>query len=327
MDRVKTGTTLGEILNTINDNFDALETGKADINEVQEALQEKVSKSQSLVESTAVYLDANGKLASANVTPEELNRLAGVTSNIQQQLDALPKFAYLNAIKISVPDTYIDNQTYINSQATTALETEYPSVIKWNAVTVGITFTGSDTQKDALYYYNGTSWIFLNYVSTGINRAHQNTAGIVEDSDDITWNDGQGEVLNAAKAQKVQNKLTIKEKGSTKTFDGSGAVSIEIPEIYKIYQNDKELTPDSQGRVFLGNLGNTEPIIKPFLTTNWVGSSAPYTITLSLEGRAFNGVVYKGTEESNEAVLCDFSRSGDSVILRSDEKFNGFIEV
>lgn len=324
MNRAGTGKTFKENFDIINDNFDELDLNKADISDVQQALSFKVDKSSTFEKGYGTYVNSNGELETLEVTADEINKLAGITSNIQEQLDALPKFVYLDAIKITLSDTYIDDQNAINTAARNALNSAYPSVVKWNAATVGIHFTGNDTQKDALYYYNGTSWIFLNYVSTGINRADGTTAGIVENSDDIEFEDGQGKVKNAEKAQKTEHKLTIKEKGSNKVFDGSADVSVEIPNIYKIIQNGQELQPDDSGAV---TIGSTAPIIKTFVTTSWVGSSAPYTITLSLDGRGFNGVVYRGTPSSNVAVLCDFSRTGDTVILSSDFKFDGFIEV
>ena len=79
-------------------------------------------------------------------------------------------------------------------------------------------------EKDALYMYDGSDWVFLYYVSTGINRANGTTAGIVENSDDITFIDGQGTVVQAGK---VKNALTV----GSKSFDGSSAVSIEAADL------------------------------------------------------------------------------------------------
>ena len=58
-------------------------------------------------------------------------------------------------------------------------------------------------------------------VTTGIQRANGTTAGIVENSADVTFVDGQATV-NAA--GKVKNALTI----NGQTFDGSAAVEIDL---------------------------------------------------------------------------------------------------
>lgn len=167
--------------------------------------------------SRAVVTDENGKLTTSNVTSTEIGYLSGVTGGIQAQLDNIPKYNYLSGVSISIADG--STQAQIDTAVITLLGTTYPDAVKWNAVTVGIDFTPSDIHKDAIYYFNGTAWVFLNYVTTGIQRANGTTAGIVENSDDITFLDGQGTVVQAGK---VKHSLTI----GTKKFDGSSDISI-----------------------------------------------------------------------------------------------------
>ena len=175
----------------------------------------------------AITVDANkalisngeGKVAASTVTATELGYLAGVTGGIQAQLDNIPKYTYLDAIEISIADE--SEQPAITEAAKTALAGEYPEAVKWNAVTVNVTFTPSDVEIDELFYFNGTDWVFLNKVSTGVQRANGTTAGIVENSADVTFVDGQATVVQAGK---VKNALTI----NGQTFDGSTAVEIDL---------------------------------------------------------------------------------------------------
>lgn len=181
----------------------------------------------------AITVDANkalisngeGKVAASTVTATELSYLSGVTGGIQAQLDAIPKYNYLTGLTASMaadPDTV--EQTAIDAVVKPIIAEAYESPAKWDAVVVNITFTPDDVEKDEVYYYNGTDWVYLMTVSTGIQRANGTTAGIVENSDDVTFIDGQATVVQAGK---VKNALTI----GRQTFDGSTAVEIDLSAI------------------------------------------------------------------------------------------------
>lgn len=178
----------------------------------------------------AITVDANkalisngeGKVAASTVTATELSYLSGVTGGIQAQLDNIPKYNYLAGLTASMeadPDTV--EQTAIDAVVKPIITGAYESPNKWDAVVVNITFTPDDVEKDEVYYYNGADWTYLMTVSTGIQRANGTTAGIVENSADVTFVDGQATV-NAA--GKVKNALTI----NGQTFDGSAAVEIDL---------------------------------------------------------------------------------------------------
>ena len=174
----------------------------------------------------ALVSDANGKVAASAVTATELGYLAGVTAPIQGQLDNIPKYNYLNGVEVSVADGA--DQATINAAAIDAIEAQYTSPAKWDAVVVDVTFATSDVQKDAVYFYNGSEWIFLYYVSTGIQVANGAVAGIVESSDDITFAAGKGTVLQAGK---LKSAVEIGLTGVTATaasFDGSQGVNINV---------------------------------------------------------------------------------------------------
>ena len=170
----------------------------------------------------ALISNGEGKVAASTVSATELGYLAGVTGGIQAQLDNIPKYNYLAGLTASMeadPDTV--EQTAIDAVVKPIISAAYESPAKWDAVVVNITFTPDDVEKDEVYYYNGADWIYLMTVSTGIQRANGTTAGIVENSADVTFVDGQATVVQAGK---VKNTLTI----GGQTFDGSAAIEIDL---------------------------------------------------------------------------------------------------
>lgn len=218
----------------------------------------------------AITVDANkalisngeGKVAASTVTATELGYLAGVTGGIQAQLDNIPKYVYLDGIAISIADD--SEQTAITAAAQAALAEEYPEAVKWNAVTVNVTFTPSDVEIDELFYFDGTSWKYLNKVSTGVQRANGTTAGIVENSADVTFVDGQATVVQAGK---VKNALTI----GSQTFDGSAAIEIDLSalSVGTAAKVANALTIDVNGvqTVFDGSAAKTADINIPTAST------------------------------------------------------------
>lgn len=168
--------------------------------------------------------DKLGKVSVSNVTKETLEGMSSRIDTISGQIDNIPKYNYLTGVEATTEDSNIGNQGNIDTVVKPIIQAAYTSANKWDAVVVNITFTPSDIEKDAVYYYNGSDWVFLYYVSTGINRANGTTAGIVENSDDITFVDGQGTVNQAGK---VKNALTV----GGKTFDGSAPITIEATDL------------------------------------------------------------------------------------------------
>ena len=183
--------------------------------------------SSNLEAGKVVVSNSDGKIAVSNMEQTTLEGLPGRIDILASSVDNIPKYNYLTGVTASVSDSNISNQTAIDNTVIPIIRAAYSSPSKWDAVVAGITFTPSDNKKDAVYYYNGTSWVFLYYVSTGINRANGTTAGIVENSNDITFIDGQGTVVQAGK---VKHTLTI----GGKTFDGSTNVEIESSDFITI---------------------------------------------------------------------------------------------
>lgn len=168
--------------------------------------------------------DELGKVSVSSVTKETLEGMSGRIDTLSGQVDNIPKYNYLTGIEATTEDSNIGNQKNIDTVVKPIIQAAHTSANKWDAVVANITFTPSDIEKDAVYYYNGSDWVFLYYVSTGINRANGTTAGIVENSDDITFVDGQGTVNQAGK---VKNALTV----GGKTFDGSAPITIEATDL------------------------------------------------------------------------------------------------
>lgn len=216
--------------------------------------------------------NGEGKVAASTVTATELSYLSGVTGGIQAQLDNIPKYVYLDGIEISIADD--SEQTAITEAAQTALAEEYPEAVKWNAVTVNVTFTPSDVEIDELFYFNGTSWVYLNKVSTGVQRANGTTAGIVENSADVTFVDGQATVVQAGK---VKNALTAGEK----IFDGSAPVTIEASDLGALtaipenYVKNTDFATATKGGVVKGSVENNKVTVEAdgTMTVNTIDAS------------------------------------------------------
>ena len=196
--------------------------------------------------SKALVTDANGVVVASEVTATELGYLSGVTSNVQTQLDSIPKYDYQNGVTCSVSDSA--TQSDINTAAIAAITAAYEAAsdtpAKYDAVPVAITFTPSDKVKDALYEYNGSSWVFLYYMTTGIQRANGTTAGIVEEAasnSDISFTDGVGTVntatvLRTARTISLEGDYNdgsahtdgITNPSTLATFDGSADVILKV---------------------------------------------------------------------------------------------------
>lgn len=220
----------------------------------------------------ALISNGEGKVAASTVTATELSYLSGVTGGIQAQLDNIPKYVYLDGIEISIADD--SEQAAITEAAQTALAEEYPEAVKWNAVTVNVTFTPSDVEIDELFYFNGTSWVYLNKVSTGVQRANGTTAGIVENSADVTFVDGQATVVQAGK---VKNALTA----GGKTFDGSAPVTIEASDLGALtaipenYVKNTDFATATKGGVVKGSVKNNKVTVEAdgTMTVNTIDAS------------------------------------------------------
>lgn len=220
----------------------------------------------------ALISNGEGKVAASTVTATELSYLSGVTGGIQAQLDNIPKYVYLDGIEISIADD--SEQAAITEAAQTALAEEYPEAVKWNAVTVNVTFTPSDVEIDELFYFNGTSWVYLNKVSTGVQRANGTTAGIVENSTDVTFVDGQATVVQAGK---VKNALTA----GGKTFDGSAPVTIEASDLGALtaipeeYVKETEFATAEKGGVVKSSVANNKVTVEAdgTMTVNTIDAS------------------------------------------------------
>lgn len=235
--------------------------------------------------------DVSGKVAVSNVDKATLEGMSGRIDTLAGQIDNIPKYNYLTGVTATVADANISNQTEIDNVVKPIIAGEHEEANKWDAVVAAITFTPSDIKKDAVYYYNGSDWVFLYYVSTGINRANGETAGIVENSDDITFADGKGTVVQAGK---VKNALTV----GSKTFDGSAAVSVTAGDLGALTSSDLA-TADTAG------------VVKGSVANNKVTVEADGTMTVNtIDASKISGAVAEASKVTNALTI---QKNGDPV--------------
>lgn len=184
---------------------------------------DKKQETINLTPDRAVISGTSGALEASTVTKTELGYLSGVTSGIQEQINNIPKYNYLTGVSTSVADGA--DQSTIDTAAIAAITAEHTSANKWDACDVQITFTPSDVVKDAIYYYNGTTWVFLYYSTTGVQVANGDTAGIVESSDDINFVSGKGTI--SANFIKNTQIATTTQVGVVKASTGGNNVNVD----------------------------------------------------------------------------------------------------
>ncbi len=184
---------------------------------------DKKQETINLTPDRAVISGTSGALEASTVTKTELGYLSGVTSGIQEQINNIPKYNYLTGVSTSVVDGA--NQSTIDTAAIAAITAQHTSPAKWDACDVQITFTPSDVVKDAIYYYNGSAWVFLYYSTTGVQVANGDTAGIVESSDDINFVSGKG-TISASFVKNTQIATTTKV-GVVKASTGGNNVNVD----------------------------------------------------------------------------------------------------
>lgn len=184
---------------------------------------DKKQETINLTPDRAVISGTSGALEASTVTKTELGYLSGVTSGIQEQINNIPKYNYLTGVSTSVADGA--DQSTIDTAAIAAITAQHTSPAKWDACDVQITFTPSDVVKDAIYYYNGSAWVFLYYSTTGVQVANGDTAGIVESSDDINFVSGKG-TISASFVKNTQIATTTKV-GVVKASTGGNNVNVD----------------------------------------------------------------------------------------------------
>ena len=250
--------------------------------------------------------DASGKVAVSNVDKATLEGMSGRIDTLAGQVDNIPKYNYLTGVTATVADANISNQTEIDKVVKPIIAGEYEEANEWDAVVAAITFTPSDVKKDAVYYYNGTDWVFLYYVSTGINRANGETAGIVEKSDDVTYADGKATVVRAGK---VKNALTA----GGKTFDGSTPVTIEASDLGALTAVPEEYVTNTDFAT-AGKGG----VVKSSVDNNKVTVEADGTMTVNtIEASKISGAVAEASKLTNALTI---QKNGSPV-----DTFNGSV--
>lgn len=157
---------------------------------------------ENLPPNVVAITDFDGKIITSAITAAELQSLSGIQNNVQTQINDVPKYNFLEStdgINIAVSDEMTE-QSNIDEVAISVISSMYTSPLRWDAVRVRFNFEPSFRYKEAFYYYNNDQWNFLCYTSTGVTLANGNDAGIVRDSNDITYMNGTATVHHSISA-------------------------------------------------------------------------------------------------------------------------------
>lgn len=102
----------------------------------------------------AVVTDSDSNLVPSQITTTELNALKGIKSNVQGQLDNIPKYDYKEGLTVNVDSPTWPTQQALNVIALPVLQAAYPNAELWWAVTVEFVLQPSGEKRDCLYYFN-----------------------------------------------------------------------------------------------------------------------------------------------------------------------------
>ena len=123
-------------------------------------------------------------------------------------------------------------------------------------------------------------------------------------------------------------------KASGVTIDASGNVNIPSGAVYKINgvahtHALTDLSDNTNGITFANIEAKTDKYQASFATTDWVGDSAPYSITVASATHGLSGVANVMVLDSNSdyaGVAINVSAT-DAVVINSMEKFAGSISI
>lgn len=154
--------------------------------------------------------EQGGAVVVSVVTAEELESLAGVTGNVQDQLNNISYYNYLPELPIITLSTGGDDfpdQDTIDAQVIPLIEAEYPTPSYRDGIIQNVQTQNLNQRKAILYgYFDGSQsdgfvgWRYITAIYTLVNRADGTVYGVVQDSDDISFVAGQGTVNHSAEA-------------------------------------------------------------------------------------------------------------------------------
>ena len=123
-------------------------------------------------------------------------------------------------------------------------------------------------------------------------------------------------------------------KGSSVSIDASGNVNIPTGAVYKINgvahtHALTDLSDNTNGITFANIEAKTDKYQNSFATTDWVGDSAPYSITVAASTHGLEGVasVQVLDNDNDIAGVAINVSSADAVVITSMEKFAGSISI
>ena len=210
----------------------------------------------------ALVSDANGKIGASGVTATELGYVSGVIGPIQGQIDNIPKYNYLTGLSSSGtldPDTA--TQTQINNIILPVIQAAYTSPSKWDAVVVSFTFLPSDVKKDLMYYYNGTAWVFLYYMTTGVQLANGTTAGLIQEADansDLSLTAGVATVNVATQLRNIRAfSISGEVTAEARSFNGTANVALSVT---SLNVSDKSVVISAGDKLIISDSSNNKDI-------------------------------------------------------------------
>lgn len=272
-----------------------------------------------LTASRALVSDTNGKVGVSTVTTTELGYLSGVTGAIQTQIDSIPRYNYLTGLSTSATlDPSTATQNDIDTVAIPVIQAAYTSPSKWDATVMSFTFLPSDIKKDLMYYYNGTAWTFLYYVTTGVQLANGTTAGIIQEANsdsDISLAAGVGTVNTSTKLRTNRGfSVTGEATAASVNFNGTAAVSLNIT---ALNVSDKEVAIASGDGLIISDSSNSNNLAESTLK---FGSSTSQFLA--------NNGSWQNPSTSDEKVTSNELGSGTSVeypVLTQDSATTGSV--
>lgn len=167
-----------------------------------------------LGENLVVITNADGNIVASVITSGQLETLAGINGNIQEQLNNISFYNYLSPaplITLSTGGDDFPEQSAIDGEVIPVIEALYPNPSAHDAVIQNVQTQNTTARRAILYsFFDGTQsdgfigWRWITNIDTLINLASGTVNGVVRSSDDIDFQAGLGTVLHSALADEAE---------------------------------------------------------------------------------------------------------------------------
>lgn len=204
------------VADTENPHFTtAAQTGAPTVDEMEAALEEKVTLGADLSPDQVMVTNGVGNAITSPISTTDLEALTGITGNIQEQLNNISFYNYLSGLPIITMNTGGDDfpgQSLIDAQVIPLIEAAYPNPTYHDAIIQNVQTQNLTQRKAILYsYFDGTQsdgfvgWRYITDIDTVINRANGEVYGVVQSSDDISFVAGVGTVEHSVLADNASS--------------------------------------------------------------------------------------------------------------------------